>query len=358
MAKVLYLEDTLGNGGAERQLALLLKYLPPEWDRRVWSLGGGPYAEVIRSSGVPVEVHERRWRYDLVPVMDLWQTLIRHRPTIVHSWGWVSSAAAAPLCRLLRIPWIDGSIRVGSVSREHALRARCALALADRVIANSRAGLEAWGVPDSKGRVVYNGIDPERRVSASGSCPAGGPFTVVMAARMSPAKDFATFLQAARLLTAQASGQAWHFLALGAGSSRATLIEGASDLIEKGVVSFVDAGLEVFPYLRTAQAGVLMTNPDRLAEGCSNTILEYMACGLPVVCGDSGGNREVVIEGKTGFVVPALDASTLADRLVWLREHSREAAEMGRAGARRLGEEFTVENLVRKTISVYEELAH
>jgi glycosyltransferase involved in cell wall biosynthesis len=357
MTKVLFLADILSNGGAERQLALLLKYLPPEWDRRVWSLGGGPYAEVIRASGVPVEVRERRWRYDLGPVLNLWQTLISQRPAIVHSWGWVSSAAAAPLCRLLRIPWIDGSIRIGWVPREHAARARFALALADRVIANSKAGLDAWGIPGSRGRVVYNGLDPERLASTNGTRPAGGPFTVVMAARMSPVKDFSSFLEAARLVTARAPGERWRFLALGAGSSRAALMEGAHDLIEKGIVSFVDAGLEIFPYLRAADAGVLMTNPARGVEGCSNTILEYMACGLPVVCGDSGGNREVVVEGKTGFIVPARDAKTLAERLVWLREHPREAADMGRAGTRRLEEEFTVRNLVRNTVSVYEELA-
>ena len=356
MTKVLYLADTLRNGGAERQLALLVKYLPPEWNRRVWSLGGGSFAELIRASGVPVEVHERSWRYDLAPILDLWQTLIRRRPAIVHSWGWVSSAAAGPLCRLLGIPWIDGSIRVGWVPREHVFRARSALALADRVIANSRAGLEAWGIPGSKGRVVYNGVDPERLSPATRSRPAGGPFTVVMAARMSPVKDFAAFLQAARLVTAQNSGQPWRFLALGAGPGRTALIESASDLIEKGIVSFVDAGLEVFPYLQAADAGVLMTNPDLLAEGCSNTILEYMVSGLPVVCSDSGGNREVVTEGKTGFIVPTLDASALADRLIWLQQHPEAAAEMGRAGSQRLLKEFTVQNLVRNTVSVYEEL--
>jgi len=356
MTKVLYLADTLSNGGAERQLALLVKYLPPEWDRRVWSLGGGPFAEAISASGVPVEVHERRWRYDLAPILDLWHTLIRWRPAIVHSWGWVASAAVAPLCRLLRIPWIDGSVRVGWVTREHIFRARCALALADRVIANSEAGLRAWGIPASKGRVVYNGLDPERRSSATRSRPMGSPFTVVMAARMSPVKDFASFLQAAGLVTAQTPGQLWCFLALGAGPSRPALIASASDLIEKGIVSFVDAGLDVFPYLEKADAGVLMTNPDRGVEGCSNTILEYMAWGLPVVCSDGGGNREVVSEGKTGFIVPALNARSLADRLIWLQQHPQVAAEMGQAGAQRLQKEFTVQNLVQKTVSVYEEL--
>jgi glycosyltransferase involved in cell wall biosynthesis len=356
MKKVLYLADTMGNGGAERQLALLVKYLPPEWNRLVWSLGDGPFAGLIRESGVPVEVHVRRWQYDLAPILDLWHTLIRRRPAIVHSWGWLSSAAAAPLCRLLRIPWVDGSIRVGWVPREHIFRARCALALADRVIANSEAGLRAWGIPASKGRVVYNGLDPERRSSATRSRPMGSSFTVVMAARMLPVKDFATFLEAARLVAAQTPGQPWRFLALGAGPSRPALIASASDLIEKGIVSFVDAGLDVFPYLQKADAGVLMTNPDHLAEGCSNTILEYMSWGLPVVCSDSGGNREVVSEGKTGFIVPTLNARALADRLIWLQQHPQAAAEMGQAGAQRLQKEFTVHNLVQKTVSVYEEL--
>lgn len=354
--KVLYLADTLANGGAERQLSLLIKYLPPKWERSVWSLGGGPFAEVIRASGASVEVHERRWRYDLGPILNLWQTLIHRRPAIVHSWGWVASAAAAPLCRLLRIPWIDGSVRVGWVTREHVLRARFAHNLADRVIANSRAGLEAWGVPDSKGRVVYNGVDPERLSRAPASRAAGGPFTVVMAARMSPVKDFATYLQAARIVTGQSPAQPWRFLALGAGPSRETLIRNAEDLIEKGIVSFVDAGLEVFPYLQDADAGVLMTNPELLAEGCSNTILEYMVSGLPVVCSDSGGNREVVVEGETGFIVPPLDARALADRLIWLRQRPEAAVEMGRAGSQRLLKDFTVRNLVQSTISVYEEL--
>ena len=358
MTKILYLVDTLGNGGAERQLSLLLKHLPPQWDRRLWSLGDGPFAEVIRASGVPVEVHERLWRYDLAPILDLWRTVARERPAIIHSWGGVCSAAAAPLCRLLRIPWVDGTIRIGGLSHNHVLRTRSALALADRVIINSHAGLKAWGIPASKGRVIYNGFDADRLTSGTGHRPADGPFTAVMAARMSPSKDFTTFLQAARLVLARKPEQRWHFLALGAGTARPALIKNASDLIEKGIVSFVDAGLEVFPYLQAADAGVLMTNPARLAEGCSNSILEYMAWGLPVVCSDSGGNREVVAEGITGFIIPARSASALVDRLIWLQEHPREAAEMGRAGAQRVLRDFTVQDMVQKMVSVYEELVH
>jgi len=356
MVKVLYLADGLANGGAERQLALLIKYLPAVWEPRVWSLGGGPFAQVLKNLGVQVDVHQRTWRYDMVPILDLWRTVLRWRPAIVHSWGWVCSAAVGPLCRLLRIPWIDGSIRIGWVPREHVLRARFALALSDRVIANSQAGLDAWRIPASKGRVVYNGFEPDRLPLTKRRKPAGGPFTVVMVGRMSPAKDFDSFIRAARLVTERDNASAWRFLAIGTGPQRAALMESVADLVAKGLLAFPDAGLEVLQYVRNADVGVLMTHPAYLQEGCSNAILEYMACGLPVVCSDSGGNRELVINGKTGFVIPPLDAEALAERLRYLRSRPDVATEMGEAGRERVFQEFTVQAMVQKTIAVYEEL--
>jgi len=326
MPKVLLIADNLSNAGAERQLALLIKYLPPEWERRVWSLADGSFAPVIRSYGTPVDAHQRSWRYDLRPIFDLWKAVIRYKPAIIHSWGWWCSAVAGPVCRILQIPFIDDTLRNGWVGRKHVLRAHFAHNLADRVIANSRAGLNAWGVTPDKGRVAHNGFDPERLPLEKCSERTADTFTAVMAARMSPVKDFHLFIQAARLLTVDGRRNDWRFLALGSGFAKASLIADARDLIERGTVSFMDAGLEVFPYLRNANAGILMTNPTLLEEGCSNSILEYMAGGLPVVCSDSGGNKEVVVNGETGFIIPPLNAEALAERLAWLRQN-RDVAE-------------------------------
>ncbi len=352
--RILFVTDTLGTGGAERQLALLVKYLPAEWERRVWSLGNGPFADVIRSNGILLDVRKRRWRYDIGPLLDLWQLVVRWRPMIVHSYGWVCSAAVAPLCRLLRIPWIDGSIRTGGVPARHTGRARLALALANRVIANSQAGLNALNIPKAKGRVVYNGFDPERLPLTERVVRRSSPFTVVMVARMDPFKDHDSFIRAARILSAADEEDGWHFQILGNGLQRAAVIESAADLIEKGVMDFPNAGLEVLPYVRQAHAGVLLTRPPN-QEGCANAIMEYMACGLPVVCSNSGGNRELIVEGETGFTVPSQDVTALVAKLLWLRAHPQEAHAMGTAGRQRFLEEFTVEKLVEKTSSVYKE---
>ena len=357
MSKVLYVADGLTNGGAERQLALLIKCRSSEWETRVWSLGDGPFADVIRQTGALVEVRKRRWRYDVTPFFDLWRLLCQWRPSVVHSWGWVCSAAVAPLCRLLHIPWVDGTIRIGWMVREHVLRARVALTLADRVVANSQTGLDAWGIPGAKGRVIYNAFDPERwPLTRHHSHIRHEPFTVVMTGRMSPVKDFHSFVSVARLLAAGDRENSWRFLAIGSGPQRVDLMESASDLVNEGVMVFPDAGLEVLPHIRGADVGVLMTNPVLLAEGCSNSIMEYMACGLPVVCSESGGNRELVVDGRTGFVIPPLDADALSERLRYLRSRPDVVTQMGKAGRKRVSQEFTAQAMVQKTVTVYEEL--
>ena len=79
-----------------------------------------------------------------------------------------------------------------------------------------------------------------------------------------------------------------------------------------------------------------------------------MACGLPVVCSEGGGNREVVVDETTGFVIAPFDAERLAMRLVWLREHEVERGAMGDAGHRRIREVFSIARMVANYVSVYE----
>ena len=64
------MKEALPSGGAERQLALIMEYLPESWERRVWTMGGGPFVEVIRQHGQRVEVSARAARLDVRPAAD------------------------------------------------------------------------------------------------------------------------------------------------------------------------------------------------------------------------------------------------------------------------------------------------
>jgi glycosyltransferase involved in cell wall biosynthesis len=352
--KCLIICDSLGIGGAERQLSILVKNLPFPWEAKVWSLGDGYFADDILSAGISVEIKKRKWCWDISPMFDLWKTIFQWHPNIIHSFGYMSTLAALPISKFLEIPLINGSIRVGKKQYRRGNLVRGLLNFSDRVIANSEAGLRAFGVNSKKGRVVWNGFAPDRLTLCDHvKDQKNGFFTAIMVGRMHPMKDFDSFIKSARILASKQFNS--HFIALGDGPLREKLMDSTENEIAQGIISFPEPTTEVIPHLKRAHVGVLMTNHLIHAEGISNSIMEYMACGLPVICSEGGGNSELVIDGQTGFLVPSGDYHAVADKLIWLKNHPDKAWAMGKAGRLRILNEFSVEKLINSTVKIYME---
>ena len=354
--RVLFATESLDNGGAERQLALLAMNLPPQWQPEVWSMEPGPYQEVYDRAGIPVTVSPRRSRFDVRPGLHLWRYLLKSRPDVVYLQGWMTSLAAGPACAVLRIPLVDSRIRGAAVLRHNHHKFVLGRQFSDIIVANSAAGLAALRLRTSRGRVIPNGFDCSRVLPRDRQPFSTHTLTVVMTGRMQQMKDWDLFVAVARLMAQRQPGT-WRFLAVGDGPERLRLMGEAADLIADGSIEFPGEVTDVMPLLSTADVGVLLTNPRRAAEGCSNSILEYMASGLPVVCSDLGGNGELVQDGATGFLVLGQDAEKLADRLQELAAQPQLAREMGELGARRVREEFSIEALVRRTMSAFQDAA-
>ena len=92
-----------------------------------------------------------------------------------------------------------------------------------------------------------------------------------------------------------------------------------------------------------------------LAEGISNTILEAMASGLPVIATGVGGNADLVDDGQTGDIVPPGDPQAMALRLVALATDSKRARSMGQAGRQRVLDHFSMQAMVASYQSVYDQ---
>lgn len=335
-------------------MALLATRLPETCERRVWAMGGGPFLPYLRDQGVAVIVCDRHSRFDVSPAASLWHELRSRRPDVVHSWSWMSALAAGPMCRSLRIPHVDNMIQTGALEPDFTPLKRLGMACATLVVANTQAGLRAWEIDSAKGRVVYNGFDQSRLTTAEeGLRLPGTRFTVVMTGRMVPVKHYDVVIEAARRLSRRSSD--WRFVLVGDGCDRKRLMFEARELADAGTVVFPEPGREVLGLVRQADAGVLMTNPRLAREGLSNSIMEYMALGLPVVCGDGGGNPELVLDGVTGFIVPPADPGALAERLQYLRDHEVERELMGAAGRARILGEFSVGTMVNRMLRVYAE---
>jgi glycosyltransferase involved in cell wall biosynthesis len=94
--------------------------------------------------------------------------------------------------------------------------------------------------------------------------------------------------------------------------------------------------------LGAADLGLLSSHQ----EGFSNALLELMAAGLPVVATDVGGNREAVIDGETGILVPPRSPNALAQAIVDLANDAEARTRFGAAGRRRVSQEFSLDSCV------------
>jgi glycosyltransferase involved in cell wall biosynthesis len=90
------------------------------------------------------------------------------------------------------------------------------------------------------------------------------------------------------------------------------------------------------------------------SEGMSNALLEAMACGVPCVATSVGGNPEVVVDGKSGFLVASEDASSAAARIVELLDNPERAQRMGEFGRRVVERRFTAERMIDSIVEQYD----
>lgn len=245
-----------------------------------------------------------------------------------------------------------------SVLRRLRLSNRCAT----RILANSEAvrqeAIRAEKAPPWKVDVLYSGVDlsryapgpPDPDLAARLGLPAGAP-VVGIVANFREVKGHDLFLDAARRVLTAVPGCA--FLLVGSGALRSGLEARAAELGLSGRVFFHAGTRETIPQLLRLMTAACLTS---MKEGFSNALLEYMACGLPVVATDAGGNREAIEDGVTGFLVKSRNPDEFAAALIAVLRDSTLRARMGCAGLERCRARFDIRDAVRRQEDYYVDL--
>jgi len=91
----------------------------------------------------------------------------------------------------------------------------------------------------------------------------------------------------------------------------------------------------------------------KVPELLGQTLLEAMACGAPTICTQVASMPEVVVDEKTGFVVPPNNPAALGEKIAWLRDHQREREAMGVAARERVLTAFTWPAVVQRCLQIY-----
>ncbi|UCD95468.1 MAG: glycosyltransferase [Candidatus Zixiibacteriota bacterium] len=143
-----------------------------------------------------------------------------------------------------------------------------------------------------------------------------------------------------------------HLVLAGEGSMTARLKKQAKNLgLDEHVrfAGFID-NRKIFDFLGRHD---IMVMPS-LAESFGVAALEAAAAGLPVIAGDVGGVSEVVIDGKTGILVPPGDAAGLAEAIIRLVEDADLRKKMGEAGRQHVAAKYRWENCLDQMVQIYE----
>jgi glycosyltransferase involved in cell wall biosynthesis len=220
--------------------------------------------------------------------------------------------------------------------------------------------VEQTGFPLSKINVIHNGVDT-RRFQRSESARqqyrtalgiSSGDFCIGCVGRLSRIKDYPTILRAVEVLSQ--SCPSWRLFIVGAGAELPVLQEFVSSRpVLAGRVRFMGASDRVSEFLSAMDTYVLPS----ICEGISNSLLEAMAAGLPVVVTDTGGNPEVVADGDSGLLFPVGDCRALARHLALLYRNSEMCDRLGRTASRWVNDSFSLDGMVRKYEEMYTGLA-
>lgn len=373
---IVHIIYALSTGGLENGLVNIINRCPPSRYRHViiCLTGAEHFASRLTAPNVDVIELHKKPGHDLRMYWRLWRHLRRLRPAVVHTRNLAALETHAlgllmPGCKRVHgehgrdMHDLDGS------NRKYQWLRRALSPLIHQFIAVSR-DLSRWlvdtvHIPERKVTQIYNGVDTQRfaRAEEPGNLPTGMPesfqpgsdsVVIGTVGRLAAVKDQQLLLVALHRLVSERPElrSSLRLLIVGDGPEYEAL-NALTERLELGGMVWLAGDREDIPeLLRTMDIFVLPS----LGEGISNTVLEAMASGLPVIATSVGGNPELVQDGATGLLFPAGDVSALARALATLIDNPSRRHAMGEAAEAHIRQNFDWQRTVDSYLSLYDAL--
>lgn len=363
--RIVFVITTLGMGGAETQLVRLATGLKGRgWQVSVVSLIPLEYiAKDLEQAQIPaISLNMKPGSLDPRAVLALARYLREQKPQIVHT-HMVHANLLGRVARLLvRVPvLISTAHNVNEGSRWREIAYRLTDSWCDLTTQVSQAGLERYvgvgAVPGNKIRFVPNGINslefspnPQLRARLRRELGWEEQFIWLAVGRFAEAKDYPNMMQAfARVHALRPEAR---LMIAGLGEQMKAIQQLAQTLGLDQAVRFLGLRKDVVALMNAADGYVMSS----AWEGLPMVLLEAASTGLPMVATNVGGNREVVQEGQTGYLVPPGNPESLSAamiRLMALPEMQRK--RMGEAARAFVEQCYSLESVLTQWEIIYAE---
>lgn len=297
--------------------------------------------------------------------------IARELPSLVHV-NTLINPAGALAARSLGLPvlWHLHELFQGGTPRGHQAVRQIVKEYADSIICVSKAVRADFGLDNDNCRVIYNGTQPAPWTATSCSTAVTGSATPRAAWRgqygiperaslvgflgtVLPHKGVLEFVRMASVLHCP---EAWFVIG---GDHR--LNPGYTALVQQTIrnagladrfrlIGYVSDPAEFLPELD------ILVLPSMIREPFGMVIIEAMAFQKPVVAFESGGVGELIVPGKTGYLVPSGDVDFLAAKTRLLLQNPRLQVQMGKAGEARVRAKFNVNTQLAVFFREYQKL--
>jgi len=356
--RLLFVAPDMGTGGAERHWATLVRELAGRGHavRLLTLTGRGPFFDDVVAHGIAADCLDLSRRLDPRGLRRAFGIVAGHRPDAVVTRGVSGQLVGEALSRRAKAvhvynehtPLTPHGALVPPRPHQRALTRLVARTMDDVVAVTERQvpPLEALGYPKGRIAVVPNGVFARDVEAVEPAADLDGDgFAVLCVAGLRPEKRVDLFIHAVGAARRENAGIGGYVA--GEGRERERL----EPLAAANGVTLLGARRDVLGLVAAAGAVALPSE----AEALPMSILEAMALARPVVATDVGGTADQVVDGETGYLVPAGDTAGVTRGLLALAADPKAAARMGAAGRQRQRERFTGEAMVDGYERAFEE---
>ena len=371
--KVVHIIYALGTGGLENGLVNIINRSPTDRYRHVivCLTDATNFAKRITAPNVEVIQLHKKPGQDWGLYFRLLKTLFSLRPDIVHTRNLASLEMQALTLLLPGVKRVHGEhgrdiYDLDGTNKKYNLLRKILRPFIHCYIAVSK-DLESWlkgtiNVPATKLRQIYNGVDSEkfhlRQQSKIDITPEGflphASIIVGTVGRIAEVKNQKLLVDGVKFLVEKRPELKAdiRLVLVGDGPLYSSLKGYVTEIGLSDLVWMAGDRDDVAELMQLMDVFVLPS----LAEGISNTVLEAMATGLPVIATNVGGNPELISEGENGRLVKVGDESGLAEAIGELVDNPELRAEMGKKGIDQVKSIFNWQRAVSEYLGVYDEL--
>lgn len=297
--------------------------------------------------GIQYRVIKRNWTKKDPSIFYKFYAVCReYKPDIIHVWGNMVAIYAIPAKLFLGIPLVNFQIQTAPKKVSKGLLSHVlTFPFSDIVVANSYAGLKAFNAPKYKSIVIHNGFSFDRIENLENPDKVKKrlniktKYVVGMIAAFHETKDYKSYIIAANHILNVRKDVTF----LGVGGGDRSIYEEMICPDHRSNILLIEAQQNVESIMNICDIGILAT----FTEGISNSLVEFMALGKPIIATDGGGTNELIIQGKTGFMVGVEESEMLFEKIIFLIENTEIRLNMGRNGNERIKNNFSITAMVQ-----------